>query len=282
MSDFNFATWRLGLHRQLANAAVIEPPLLEQLDGAWGQAHSAFETTGAISLQFISYIERKFPYEFNLLVSPHLNLVLSHFCHMQLVVTTLNRSQAHAATGVERHRLKEQCLRDPLPSDASLLPVLANRMHARILMAMTGTSSQREREDGIARNPTFVRNNFLGSMMREVCILHSLDPKLLISLQTHLGIAVKAAVNVSEISQYLLAFQVVPNEELSRKYLLGVQQRAQENRIARLVEWAAQGDGCEAGGCSARHQRLGNQRPVALGPALDRAAKADPRRLCRP
>ena len=70
MSDFNFATWRLGLHRQLANAAVIEPPLLEQLDGAWGQAHSAFETTGAISLQFISYIERKFPYEFNLLVSP--------------------------------------------------------------------------------------------------------------------------------------------------------------------------------------------------------------------
>jgi len=190
--------------------------------------------------------------------------------------------QAHAATGVERHRLKEQCLRDPLPSDASLLPVLANRMHARILMAMTGTSSQREREDGIARNPTFVRNNFLGSMMREVCILHSLDPKLLISLQTHLGIAVKAAVNVSEISQYLLAFQVVPNEELSRKYLLGVQQRAQENRIARLVEWAAQGDGCEAGGCSARHQRLGNQRPVALGPALDRAAKADPRRLCRP
>ena len=41
MSDFNFATWRLGLHRQLANAAVIEPPLLEQLDGAWGQAHSS-------------------------------------------------------------------------------------------------------------------------------------------------------------------------------------------------------------------------------------------------
>ena len=70
MSDLNFSTWRLGLHRQLANAAVIEPPLLEQLDGAWEQAHSAFESTGANSLQFISYIERKFPYEFNLLVSP--------------------------------------------------------------------------------------------------------------------------------------------------------------------------------------------------------------------
>jgi len=72
----NFATWRQGLHRQLAKDAVIEPPLLERLDAAWGQARSAFESTGANSLQFISFIERQFPYEFNLLVSPHLSSTL--------------------------------------------------------------------------------------------------------------------------------------------------------------------------------------------------------------
>ena len=54
--------------------------------------------------------------------------------------------QAHAAVGVERHRLKEQCMQDPLPNDASLLPVLADRMTARILLAITGTSSQQNND----------------------------------------------------------------------------------------------------------------------------------------
>lgn len=68
MSDWGYATWRLGLKPTLANAAVIKPEQLEKLEIAWEQARSAFESTGANSLQFISFIERNFPFEFNLLV----------------------------------------------------------------------------------------------------------------------------------------------------------------------------------------------------------------------
>ena len=217
MSDFSFSTWRQALHYSLARAAVIKPEMLAKLYDAWDATRGAFEATGANSLQFIAFIERVRPYEFNLL--------------------------AHAALGVERHRLAESCMSLPLPSGANMLPELAQRMTARILMSMTGTTSQREREDCETLTPTYLRNRFNGSMMREICILHSLEPKLLLSLQTHLGIAVRAAVNMSELTQYLLSFQIVPNEELSRKWLLQVQEDAQENRISRLIEWMAQGDG---------------------------------------
>ena len=217
MIEFNFATWRQGLPRPLARAAVVTPQVLEALERAWELARLAFESTGANALQFISFIESVFPYEFNLL--------------------------AHAAVGIERHRLAESCIQMPPPSDASILTALGERMTARIIFAMTGTSSVREREDGDARNPTYLRNSFNGSIMREICILHSLKPQLLLSLQTHLGIAVRAAVNLSELAQYLNAFQIVPNEELSRQWLLRVQHGAQENRATRLLEWLAAGDG---------------------------------------
>ena len=139
MTSFEFATWRQGLPYALAKAAVVTPKKLEALEGAWELARLAFESTGANSLQFISFIESVRPYEFNLL--------------------------AHAALGVERHRLVESCMRAPPPGDASMLTELAGRMTARILMSMTGTSSQLEREDGDARNPTYMRNRFNGSMM---------------------------------------------------------------------------------------------------------------------
>ena len=217
MSDFSFSTWRQALARPLAHAAVITPEMLGRLYDTWDATRGAFEATGANSLQFIAFIERVLPYEFNLL--------------------------AHAALGVERHRLAESCMGLPLPSGANMLPELAQRLTARILMSITGTSSQREREDCETLTSTYLRNRFNGSMMREICILHSLEPKLLLSLQTHLGIAVRAAVNVSELTQYLLSFQIVPNEELSRQWLLNVQEGAQENRIRRLIEWMKEGDG---------------------------------------
>jgi hypothetical protein len=62
-----------------------------------------------------------------------------------------------------------------------MLMELCERMDARIIMAMTGTSSQREREDSDARNPSYLRNRFNGSMMREITILHSLDQNLLLA-----------------------------------------------------------------------------------------------------
>ena len=217
MIEFNFATWRQGLPRPLARTAVVTPQVLEALERAWELARLAFESSGANALQFISFIESVRPYEFNLL--------------------------AHAAVGIERHRLVESCYQTPPPGDASIMTALAERLTARIIFAITGTSSQLEREDGDARNPTYQRNRFNSSIMREICILHSLKPQLLFSLQTHLGIAVRAAVNLSEIAQYLSAFQIVPNEELSRQWLLRVQQAAQENRVTRLREWLAAGDG---------------------------------------
>ena len=119
---------------------------------------------------------------------------------------------------------------------------LAERLTARIILAMTGTSSTREREDPDARNPTYLRNRLNGSLMREITILHSLNNKLTLALQNHLGIAIRAAVNMSELTQLLLSFQIVPNEEKSRKWLLQVQRGAQETRVARLLEWRAAGD----------------------------------------
>jgi len=95
--------------------------MLTRLENAWEAARGAFEATGANSLQFIAFIERVRPYEFNLL--------------------------AHAALGVERHRLAESCLLSPPLSGPSMLAELAERMTARILISMTGTSSVRERED---------------------------------------------------------------------------------------------------------------------------------------
>ena len=178
------------------------------MDGLWAHCRTLLETTGANSLQLTSYFESQFPYEFNLL--------------------------AHAAVGVELHRLKEYCLAELLPVDASFLTALGNRLTARILFAMTGTSSQREREQLDTLTPTYMSNRFNGSMMREITLLHSLEPKLILPLQSHLGIAVRASINVSEIAQYMRHFQIMPDEEVSRKWLLRVQNEAQERRVKRL------------------------------------------------
>ena len=145
--------------------------------------------------------------------------------------------------GVERQRLAEACVAEPLPADHSLLPFLGERLTARILFAIGGTSSRREREDPDSLNPTTIRNRFNGSLMREISMLHSINPKLMLPLQTHLGVAVRAAVNMSELSQYLRSFQIVPDEEVSRQWLLQVQQQAHRHRVERLQEWMAQGDG---------------------------------------
>lgn len=119
---------------------------------------------------------------------------------------------------------------------------------------MTGTSSQREREDSDARNPTYLLNRFNGSLFREMMILHSLDNKLQLALQTDLGIAVRAAVNMSELTQILLSFQVLPNEEMSRKWLLKV-----------CREWRAVA-ACAAPAFSlrfARRWRKGHRKPAS-------------------
>jgi hypothetical protein len=104
MSDFDFATWRQGLPYSLANAAVIKSDMLERLEDVWTRASSAFAATGANSLQFISFIERRFPYEFNVL--------------------------AHAAVGIERHRVKESLRESPLSTGPSHLQVCRAVPHA--------------------------------------------------------------------------------------------------------------------------------------------------------
>ena len=230
LSEMDFATLRLGLHRKNAKLAIIQPEKqlaqrggsrkvasMEALECAWQIALREFDATGANSLQFVSFIEQKFPYEFHLL--------------------------AQAGVGIERHRLAESCREKLLPADSSMMEQLANRMTARISMAMAGTSTQRERENCEELSQTSLRNKFNGSMMREICILHSMDSKLMIPLQTHLGIAVRAGINQSELVKILLSFQIVPNEEVARKWLLEVEEQANSVRIERACEWAEVGDG---------------------------------------
>ena len=160
LSEMDFATLRLGLHRKNAKLAIIQPEKqlaqrggsrkvasMEALECAWQIALREFDATGANSLQFVSFIEQKFPYEFHLL--------------------------AQAGVGIERHRLAESCREKLLPADSSMMEQLANRMTARISMAMAGTSTQRERENCEELSQTSLRNKFNGSMMREICILHS-------------------------------------------------------------------------------------------------------------
>ena len=97
MIEWDFATFRQGLPYALANAAVVDSSMLQRLEDAWIQASAAFAVTGANSLQLISFIEHRYPYEFNLL--------------------------AHAAVGIERHRLKESLLASPLTTGPSHLQV---------------------------------------------------------------------------------------------------------------------------------------------------------------
>eukprot|EP00966_Prymnesium_polylepis_P158277 3658260-Prymnesium_polylepis.3 len=65
----------------------------------------------------------------------------------------------------------------------------------------------------------------------------------MLALQTHLSSAVRAAVNVSELAQYLRSFQVLPDEEISRQWLLHIETQAQLRRIGRLIEWLHRGHG---------------------------------------
>ena len=124
-----------------------------------------------------------------------------------------------------------------------MMEELAKRMTGRIWMAMAGTSSQRERERVGELSQTYLRNHFNGSMMREICIMHSLDKNVMIPLQTHLGIALRAGVNQSELARILLMFQIVPDEEVARKFLLNVEEQANLVRIERACEWGEHGDG---------------------------------------
>lgn len=217
MSDWSFRVWRQGLPRELALRAVLGPQMRAELDRVWSQVRPLFAATGCNPLQLMSYMERQFPYEYNLL--------------------------AHAATGVERHHLVQSCIDSPLPGDHTMMTELAGRFTGRIIFAIAGTSSQREREDPDTLSPTYVQNHANGALMREISMLHSLQPRLLMPLQNALGVAVRSAVNMSELSQYLRGFQIVPDEEVSRKFLLQVQNLAEMNRVLRLAQWATQGDG---------------------------------------
>eukprot|EP00966_Prymnesium_polylepis_P040256 934225-Prymnesium_polylepis.1 len=120
MANWTYSTWRIALSRPIAHEAEISPDLRERLLSVWSHALTMLETTGANWLQLTSFFEGQFPYEFNLL--------------------------AHAAVGVERHRLKEALVAEQLPAGAAFLTMLGDRLTARILFAMTGTSSKRERE----------------------------------------------------------------------------------------------------------------------------------------
>ena len=105
MADWTFATWRNGLARPLAHLATIPPEVREKLEDVWPRVRALLAATGANTLQLTSFFESRFPYEFNQL--------------------------AHAAVGVEQHRLVDNYMAANLPADASLLTELGNSLSKR-------------------------------------------------------------------------------------------------------------------------------------------------------